>query len=440
MNKTLLIIQREFWTRVQKRSFILLTLFMPFLFVLIATVPVILGKIEDDEQKQVVVVDHTGKYAALFKDDKSYRFTRATQMRPEFKEEDSPFEAVLEIKSDLIAQPKGATVYSQSEVQSALLTRIENVLDQQIRKDKLAHYNIPQLDKIVEDMDQSFSVQTVKWSKDGETSFSSTGIAIGAGFLFTLLIYMFVMSYGSMVMQSVIEEKTNRIMEIMVSSVRPFQLLMGKIVGVALVGFFQMAIWGTIIALIIMGLGYFLAPDATTMSSAAMGAGSIPGADPALLAQAASGEDAALYAALTNLPFFELGLMFVLYFIGGYLLFASFFAAMGASVNTAEDASQFTLPMVLIMIFGLYAAMGSIENTNGPLAFWASLFPLTSPIVMMVRIPFDVPLWQELLSLALLYASAIGMVWISAKIYRVGILMYGKKPSIKEMLKWLRYK
>ena len=134
-----------------------------------------------------------------------------------------------------------------------------------------------------------------------------------------------------------------------------------------------------------------------------------------------------------------MGILFALYFVGGYLLYASFFAAVGASVNEQEDSSQFMMPVVLIMVFGLYAAMGSAENTNGPLAFWASMFPLTSPIVMMVRVPFSVPLWEELLSLALLYGTAIAFVWLSARIYRVGILMYGKKPSLKEMWKWVNY-
>lgn len=440
MNKTLLIIKREFWTRVQKRSFIILTLLMPFLFAAIAAVPVLLGQIEDNEQKKVIVIDHTGLYGKLFQDDASYDFVYEKHIRPEYKDKDSEIEAVIEIKDNLLDNAKAVTISSAREIQSKLQNQVENALNERIRKDKLARYDIPQLDQIVEDMDQSLNVQTIKWNADGEDSFSSSDVAIAAGFLFTLLIYMFVMSYGGMVMQSVIEEKTNRIMEIMVSSVRPFQLLMGKIIGVALVGFFQMAIWGTTLALLLFVVGQFLAPEASSVNAAAMGAGSVPGANPAVLAEAASGTSAELYTALLNLPFAELGIMFVLYFIGGYLLFASFFAAMGASVNTAEDASQFTLPMIMIMLFGLYAAMGSLENTHGPLAFWASLFPLTSPIVMMVRIPFDVPLWEELLSLALLYASAIGMVWFSAKIYRVGILMYGKKPSFKEMLKWMRYK
>jgi ABC-2 type transport system permease protein len=149
-------------------------------------------------------------------------------------------------------------------------------------------------------------------------------------------------------------------------------------------------------------------------------------------------ESSETLAALMNLQFTELIIMFILYFVGGYLLYASFFAAVGASINTQEDSSQFITPVILIMVFGLYAAMYSAENTDGPLAFWASMIPLTSPIVMMVRIPFGVPLWQELLSVALLFGSALGMVWISGRIYRVGVLMYGKKPTVKDLIKWIR--
>ena len=251
---------------------------------------------------------------------------------------------------------------------------------------------------------------------------------------------MFVMSYGGMVMQSVMEEKTNRIVELMVSSVKPFQLMMGKIVGISLVGFVQLAIWGVMLAAILIGAGMLFGISAADTQQAAMasqmagmaGTGAMPTTIPT--------ESQQIVTALLNLPYAEMGICFVLYFVGGYLLYASFFAAVGASVNTQEDSSQFMMPVILIMVFSLYAAMGSAENTNGPLAFWTSLFPLTSPIVMMVRIPFTVPLWQEILSIALLYGTAIFFVWCSARIYRVGILMYGKKPSIKEMLRWMRYR
>ena len=219
--------------------------------------------------------------------------------------------------------------------------------------------------------------------------------------------------------------------------------MMGKIVGIACVGFVQLAIWGVMIVLLMFGASAFLGlsmSDTQQMASMtpAMGAGMSGMPDAAMLAS--SSESQQMLNAVLHLPFVELTVCFVLYFIGGYLLYASLFAAVGASVNEQEDSSQFLMPMMFIMIFGLYAAMGSAENTNGPLAFWTSIIPFTSPIVMMVRIPFGVPLWQELLSLALLYGTALLFIWISGRIYRVGILMYGKKPSLKELAKWVTYK
>ncbi len=279
----------------------------------------------------------------------------------------------------------------------------------------------------------------MKRTADGKSSSSDVNVAMGAAFLLTFLIYLFVLTYGALVMQSVMEEKTNRIVELMVSSVKPFELMMGKIIGVAMVGMVQIAIWGIMLAVIITSVGFVFGLSSPEMSQSALLTSTAMSAQ-ADLAMAAQSPAQELFAALSNLPYAEMTICFVLYFIGGYLLYASFFAAVGASVNEQQDSSQFMGPVVLIMMFGIYAAMGSIENTNGPLAFWASIFPLTSPIVMMVRIPFNVPLWQEVLSLSLLFATSLVLVWISGRIYRIGILMYGKKPTIKEMVKWMRYK
>ena len=436
MNKTLIIIQREFATRVKKKSFILLTILMPFIFAALIFVPLWLATIESDEQKTVMLVDNTGKYAGCFEDSNSYRFVPAAENIDEFYEEDANVEAVIVIKSDLSITPKDVAIYSRKEVPADLLGYTKNVLNEQVRLDKLKNYNVPELSSIIEDVESNFEIATVKRNETGEETASNTYIAMIAGFIFTFMIYMFVMTYGGMVMQSVMEEKTNRIVELMVSSVKPFQLMMGKIIGCALVGFVQLFIWGVMLFVILTVCGSLFGVDAQSATAAQSSMNMMVTSTP----QVPMGEEQEMLMALMNLPYLELGLMFLVYFVGGYLLYASFFAAVGASVNEQEDSSQFIMPVVIIMIFGLYAAMYSAENTNGPLAFWASMFPLTSPIVMMVRIPFEVPLWQELLSIAILYGTAFLFVWLSGKIYRVGILMYGKKPSIKEMIKWIRYK
>lgn len=438
MSKTFIIIQREFLFRVKKKSFILLTILMPFIMVAIVALPLWLSTIKDSEQKRVAVVDATGHYFEALKDTRSYHFFTAPSVLPEFRSDTCDVTAVVLIQDDLTRSTRGLTMYSREEISQELLSYVQTCIDQQVRKDKLSASGIHNLEGIIADIEANVTINTVKWDADGGETSSSTDIAIAAGFILTFLIYMFVMSYGGMVMSSVTEEKTNRIMELMVSSVKPFQLMMGKIIGVALVGFVQLAIWGIMLALLMAVVLPIIIPEGAA-------AGNV---DPSMMAQMNTPVDPAVFnggdnemlQALQNLPYMELAIMFVLMFIGGYLLYASFFAAVGASVNSADDTSQFMMPMVFIMIFGLYAAMYSIENTNGPLAFWASLFPLTSPIVMMVRIPFGVPLWQEVLSLVLLYGTAIAFVWLGGKIYRVGILMYGKKPTIKEMMKWIRYK
>ena len=437
MSKIWIIIQREFMTRVKQKSFILLTILMPFIFAALIMVPLMLATIEGDEQKTVMVVDKTGRYVGSLKSTANYAFVPTADNKDEFYTEDSEVEAVVQITADLAKNPKAVTIYSPREVKAELLSYVETCLGEQVRREKLSAYNIPELETIIADIQTDFHVATVKRNAEGDETSSNTYIAMTAGFIFTFLIYMFVMSYGGMVMQSVMEEKTNRIVELMVSSVKPFQLMMGKIIGVALVGFVQLAIWGVMLSIILVVCGSVFG------LSTAPAVPAVAGADAQMTAmaqQAGGGEAAEIMSALMGLPYAELGIMFVLYFVGGYLLYASFFAAVGASINAQEDSSQFIMPVVLIMVFGLYAAMYSVENTNGPLAFWASIFPLTSPIVMMVRIPFGVPWWEEVLSLGLLFATSMAFVWISARIYRVGILMYGKKPSLREMLKWVRWR
>ena len=434
MNKTFIIIQREFATRIKKKSFIILTILMPFIFAALIFLPLWLATIKSDEQKTVMVIDKTEQYAECFKDNASYHFEIGEKNDDKYYEEDSDVEAVILIKSDLRINPKDITIYSRREVPADLLNITSSALNDKIRKDKLAAYDVPGLDNIINDVQEEIVIPTVKRDEVGTETSSNTYVAMIAGFLTTFMIYMFVMTYGSMVMQSVMEEKTNRIVELMISSVKPFQLMMGKIVGCALVGFVQMIIWGIMLAIIlaVCGIMFGMQAQPAPETTMAMMAGPTP--------QIPTSETEAMVSALMNLPYLEMSVMFVIYFIGGYLLYASFFAAVGASVNEQEDSSQFIMPVVIIMVFGLYAAMYSAENTNGPLAFWTSMFPLTSPIVMMVRIPFDVPLWQELLSIFILFGTSILFVWFSGKIYRVGILMYGKKPSVKEMIKWIRYK
>ncbi len=432
MKKIGVIIRREFFYRIQKRSFIILTLLMPFLIVAVVAVPIVLSSIKSGEQQKVVVIDRTGIYAPLFKNNESFCFIKSDKMQPSYRDENSDIYAVLSIWGDLSKNEKYSRVYSRKEISSELEQSINSVLGKKIREQRISSYGIPDLSRVLKDCEEDFKVQTVKWADNGDEKESSTDAAMFVGIFFTVLIYMFVLQYGGMVMQSVTEEKTSRIMELMISSVKPFTLMMGKIVGVALVGLFQMLIWGVMLFVIMLVLGMLL-------GTPALATGTIENAETAS-ALNFTGDAGKVLSLVAGMNLKEIVVMFVVYFIGGYLLYASFFAGIGSAVNSSEDTGQFMAPTIIVMAFAFYAGMFGINNPDGPLAFWCSMIPLTSPIVMMVRIPFGVPLWQELLSLLLLYMSAFAMIWISGRIYKVGILMYGKKPSFRELIKWVGYR
>lgn len=443
MNKVWIIIQREFLTRVKKKSFILLTLLMPLIMVAVVAIPAALAFVDSDETFTVGIVDETGLYAKEFKNTDKITYQSVKDNAPidtitnVLKSDDAPYTQILYIADTLTNVQSGAAViYSVGETPNDVEKDVNQVLRDKIRHDRLAAFNLPNAEEVVKAADVDFSVKTLRKTDEGDKE-SSADLAAGVGLFLSLFIYMFIMSYGGMVMASVTEEKTNRIVEIIISSVKPWQLMAGKIIGVGLVGLLQMAIWGTMIVLIttVGGAVYGIsaAPEMTQM--AGMSAEQM-----ATLPRSGEMEGVAEFLQIVaGMDFMGIMVCFVLYFIGGYLLFASLFAAFGAAVDSQEDTGQFMTPIILIFVFALYAAMFSIENPNGPLAVWCSYIPLTSPIVMMVRMPFDVPMWNVLLSIGILYATAIVVVLLSAKIYRIGVLMYGKKPSIKEIIKWLKY-
>ncbi|MDD6132843.1 MAG: ABC transporter permease, partial [Bacteroidales bacterium] len=292
---------------------------------------------------------------------------------------------------------------------------------------KMSSYNLPELDKIIKDCNVEVNIDTVKWSGEDEETSSSAGISMVIGLILSLVTYMFVLMYGAMIMSAVIEEKTNRIIEVIVSTCKPVELMLGKIIGVGLVGLTQILIWSVILGIIGVVMGFSFMPD---MSDATMMS------NQAALTSSDFGD---IWNIITGINYAQILFFFVLYFIGGYLLYASLFAAFGSAVDQASDASQFTTPVMMIIIAGLYVGMACIENPNGQLAFWSSMIPFTSPIVMMIRLPFDTPVWEMILSLAILYGSVALIVYFSAKIYRTGILLYGKKNSVKDLFKWLKY-
>ncbi|GHT13912.1 ABC transporter permease [Bacteroidia bacterium] len=413
MNKLGIVIQREYLTRVKKKSFIILTILMPFLFVGLVAGIVFLSSISSDNAKVIVVVDETGEYFSVLKNTDQYLFVAAEKGFEDFrKNSDESVYATLVISGDLLENPDAITLYSQKQVVSSAETTITSALNEYLSEKKLDSYNIPNLKNIINESKVKVKMKSIKWDDSGKETQTSAEFAAAIGMVFTFLIYIFIFVYGAMVMQGVMEEKTNRIVEVIVSSVKPFDLMMGKLIGIGLVGLTQFGIW----LLVILGpvfLGTLFMPDTTILQG--------------------------LKPLLGDINLMEICFYFIVFFIGGYLMYASIFAAIGAMVNSQEDTQQYMMPIMIVIIFALYAGIFSVQNPDGPLAFWASMFPLTSPIVMMVRLPFDVSWWEKLLSIALLITTVILFVKLTAKIYRTGILMYGKKPTYAEIIKWLKY-
>lgn len=335
--------------------------------------------------------------------------------------------------------PKAVSLTSGKQTPMDLQSQIENTLSEKVTQQKLdelaASGNvdqaaITQVRNIIES-GSHISLSTLKWSKSGDVSETSTTVASIVGMTFTILIYMFIMIYGSMVMQAVMEEKRSRIVEVMISSMKPVNLLIGKIIAIGLVGLTQLLIWAVMVGVLFLAGSSFLGLSQEVMNAQTTANG---------MEMAADIDAAGIMSMLMTINWVEIAVFFIVYFIGGFVLYASIFAVIGASVDNEQDVQQFMMPVTILLLFAFYAGFYSVQNPDGPLAYWCSFIPFTSPIVMMVRIPFGIPFWQELLSVALLYGTFILISYLAAKIYRVGILMYGKKPTLKEIIKWATYK
>lgn len=441
MSKISLIIQREYSTRVMKKSFILLTFLTPILMVGMISLIVYLGTIKDDKIKNIVVVDKSGLYKDVLKNNESYNFQFSDATVEELKKqnsEESEFAALLFISKDLSKDSTGAVMYSDKQVNLELKTYVTGLLNTHIEEQKLAAYNIPNLKEMVEKSNSDIDLKTIKWGEDGKEKEASAELALMIGMITAFIIYMFIVIYGAQVMTGVVQEKTNRIVEVMISSVRPFELMMGKIIGIALVGLTQFFMWVLLTVTIMFGLSKAFADEIDMDKIQQMQELSQKGMT-AMPTSEMNGQIADFMTAVNGLDFVQIITLFIVYFLGGYLLYASLFAAIGSAVDNETDTQQFSMPIMLPIIFAIYAGIFSAENPDGPLAFWCSMIPFTSPIVMMVRLPFDVPVWQIALSISILVLSFIGTTWMAGKIYRTGILMYGKKTTWKEMWKWLRY-
>jgi len=440
MSKISLIIKREYTTRVMKKSFIILTFLTPILFAGMIMVPLWLSSIKDSAKKNIVVIDQTNKYHEVLKSNENYTFNFVDKPAEEIRRNNAKsegFAALLVISGDLAKDPKGVSLYSDEQVNMELKNYVAKLLNNYVEQEKLAAYQIPNLKEMVEKSRADIDITTIKWGENGQEKVGSAELALVIGMISAFMIYMFIVIYGAQVMSGVVQEKTSRIVEVIISSVKPFELMMGKIIGIAMVGLTQFFLWMVFTVIISTVVGSFIGGNVDVnalqqANSLGMGAGSVSSTDTQNIVRE-------VYGLLSGFDFAQILVLFVIYFLGGYLLYASLFAAVGSAVDSETDTQQFSLPLTLPIIFAIYAAIYSAQNPDGPLAFWCSMIPFTSPIVMMVRLPFGVPAWQIILSLSILVLSFVGSTWMAGKIYRTGILMYGKKVTWKEMWKWLRY-
>ena len=450
MNKISVIIKREYITRVRKKSFIIMTLLAPLLMAMIFIVPALVMTNEDKDFKKIAVVEEGGKnYTDVITDTKDVDYVYLenvdlTDLKKSF--EQAGYYGILTIAEDVKNNTNAVQLISKKQPPIGLLDHISGSLEKEIERQKLLEYNIKDLDNILKDIRTKVSIQTIKMDETGQATETSTGIAMALAYFGGFLMYMLVFMFGSQVMRGVIEEKTSRVVEVIVSSIKPVQLMMGKIIGIALVGLTQFMIW-IMLTIAIVGVvkTVVLKPTKMTEITQNLPQGMMPENQLANSVPRTAemspqlAEFSKLFDNAMNQEWLLIIFSFLFYFITGYLLYASVFAAIGSAVDNETETQQFMLPVTIPIILGLMVAMGTMQNPESSLSFWFSMIPLTSPIVMMARIPFGVPYWQIIVSMLLMVITFIAFVWMAAKIYRTGILMYGKKTSWKEMWKWLRY-
>jgi len=423
MNKSLLILKREYLTRVKKKSFIIMTLLFPLIMGGLTVLPTYLATMDDKEERTIAVYDPTSLILNKLESNQFTKFHYIPEqeyqgLKTDFKS--GKYYAILYIPENIITTSRAEMISDKQitfDIKNLVTNRIENIIEGEKRKAVVDQTGVPDLEKKLAATKTSITVETIKLGEEGKAVKSSTEIAMAIGYVAGFLMYFFVLMYGLMVMRGVMEEKTNRIVEVIISSVKPFQLLFGKIVGIGLVGLTQISIWIILSIAIATGVGSFVGHGSHQTN--------------------ATLEILHMIGSL-NIPLIIFSMFF--YFICGFILYASFYGAIGSAVDSDEDAQQLMMPVMMPLIFSIIILFAVAKNPEGPLAFWASIIPFTSPIIMVARIPFGVPAWQIILSMIVLLGSILGSIWMAGKIYRTGILMYGKKVNLKEIVKWLFYK
>lgn len=416
MHKIWLVIRREYLVRVKKKSFIVMTILGPLLMAALMIAPIYLAN--ENQEERLIAVNQQSDF--LLEDTELLHFTSIPELEVINLRKDfslSPYYALLNIEKGKF------TLYSNQQISLSVSRDIQRQIEQIVEINNLKEAGIdPQ---IIENAKTEIEITTKLIEKDGSSTNSHSEASMGIGFISGILIYIFIFMYGTMVMRGVIEEKANRIVEIIISSLKPFQLMMGKILGVAAVGLTQFILW-IILTIIISTIAELTFLDTSSMTN-----------------EISANEQSVILAQLANITgginLTQILLSFIFYFLAGYLMYSSLFAAVGSAVDAEADTQQFILPITIPLILSFILIQPIMDSPDGTLAFWMSIIPFTSPVIMMVRLPFGVPGWELLLSMGVLVSTFVATTWLAGRIYRTGILMYGKKPSYKELWKWLRY-
>lgn len=438
MKRLRLIIEREFIAKVRNKSFIVMTFLSPLLMIGMGALVFFLMKKNDEKVKKIVYVDESGMFSKdIFKDSKTVKYEDFTVLGIEDskkKVEEGDYYGALYIpKQDSIeVLAKSIEFFSKDSPSMSVMERLEDKIDKELRHKKLTNFGID----IAHIEESKISSEIKMFNFSGEKSSKLiNGLKIGVGAIAGYLLMMFVMIYGTSVMRSVIEEKTSRIIEVIVSSVKPFQLMLGKIIGNASAGLLQFFIWGILFLVFSLVASSFFGIDMMEMQSAKVSPEQMEA-----IQQTATNKGEMIVQEIFRLPLVKMFFLFIFYFLGGYMLYSSLFAAVGAAVDNETDTQQFMMPIMLPLILAVYVGFATVINDpHGPVSVIFSYIPFTSPIVMLMRIPFGVAWWEIAISMLLLILTFMVIVWIAAKIYRVGILMYGKKPTYKDLWKWIRY-
>ncbi len=431
-----IIIKREYLTRVKKRSFLILTFLAPLFFAALMFLPAILMENSEkfDEKKVIAVCDESTLFIGKFENTDFNTFVYEDHSIDVVKDlvKEGAYDGVLYIPGTEFNVPTNAEIYSSKQLPMTLTSHIRSTMKQVVEHNKLMASGIDP--SIVKAASTTINVQSIRMSDDSEQK-SFGELEFFLGMFLCMIIYFAIFLFAQQVMRGVIEEKTNRIIEVIVSSVKPFELMMGKIIGIALVGLTQFLLW-VVLTLVITGVASTFLPTQEVFSTGTVMTEQI--------AEATSGSDSQgiltkAFDVINSINIKAILWCFLFYFIGGYFLYSAMFAAIGAAVDNETDTQQFATPITMLMIIPLLCS-GIIANApDSSIALWLSMIPFTSPLAMMLRIPYGVPIWQLAVSLVLLFATFIVFTWLAGKIYRTGILMYGKKVSWKEIFKWIKY-